>query len=680
MYFLMHARRTLERILNRRHGAVLLFLCLYLGASLVTRIALLAKAALDGQASWNLSLIGAFAAGFVYDLASAAWWALPLVLILAILPRRFFEWKWARWLAQFALLAVIYTLLFGAVAEWFFWDEFGTRFNFIAVDYLVYTHEVVGNIRESYNMPAILGALALGAIVAWWLVNRTGGLRRYFENATEPAMRRWKAALAWIAACVALGLVVSENQLPNFTNNYNRELAKNGTWSLFAAFKANQLDYEHFYPTMPGDDAFARVKNLLARDGSEPLTGDPRDLLRWVKNPGPEQHPNIIQITVESLSADFLARFGNTQNLTPNLDALIEKSLVFDNFYATGTRTDRGMEALTLSVPPTPGRSLVKRPGNENLFTLGSVLRTRGYQTAFIYGGYGYFDNMNYFFGENGYRVVDRTGVASADITFANIWGACDEDLFRWTLCEADRDHAGGKPFFHFVMTTSNHRPYTFPEGKIDLPSKTSGRSGGVKYTDHAIGEFLHAASEKPWFKNTIFVIVADHCASSAGKTEIPVQKYHIPLIIYAPGGQIKPGAVKTLASQIDYAPTLLGLLGWSYASRFYGWNVCAAPGAETQPVAQGRALVGNYQKLGYFQNNQLGVLKPVRQSLTLTYAPVDNTLTPQYPNVTLLNDDIATYETACWLFAHGGQRALTPAELARIGKTHPSPANLAAK
>ena len=146
------------------------------------------------------------------------------------------------------------------------------------------------------------------------------------------------------------------------------------------------------------------------------------------------------------------------------------------------------MEALTLALPPTPGRSLIKRPRNENLFTLGSVFRSRGYDTAFIYGGFGYFDNMNYFFGNNGYRVIDRTS-PGADITFANVWGACDEDLFRWTMREADASFAANKPFHFFVMTTSNHRPFTYPEGKIDLPSKESGRSGAVKYSDFAIGD-----------------------------------------------------------------------------------------------------------------------------------------------------------------------------------------------
>ncbi|MGC4074575.1 MAG: sulfatase-like hydrolase/transferase [Nibricoccus sp.] len=115
-------------------------------------------------------------------------------------------------------------------------------------------------------------------------------------------------------------------------------------------------------------------------------------------------------------------------------------------------------------------------------------------------------------------------------------------------------------------MTTSNHRPFTYPDGRIDLPSKISGRAGAVKYTDYAIGKFLREAENKPWFKNTVFVIVADHCASVAGKAELAVKNYHIPLVIYAPGGQIAPGRVEDLTSQVDYAPTLLGLLNWSYA------------------------------------------------------------------------------------------------------------------
>lgn len=647
------------RLLHHRLGGVWLAIILALGVGFLTRTALLIKSATD--VSWNLSLPVAYLWGALYDLGAALWWAVPFAALLAALPAGFFTRVWGRWVGHGMLIVIAYFLLFGVVAEWVFWDEFGVRFNFIAVDYLVYTKEVIGNIRESYPMPAIYAGLFGVTALGYGLFARTGWVGRWLDAAATPARARWRATAAWAAALLVVGTGLRQDFVPNFANNYNRELAKGGLWSLFAAFWSNQLEYDRFYPTRSNEATFQRVHELLARDGSTRLTEDPQDLLRLVRHPGPEQRYNVIQLTVESLSADFLSHFNRVSKLMPNMEVIARQSLVFDQFYATGTRTDRGMEALTLSVPPTAGRSLVKRPHNENLFTLGSVFRSRGYETAFIYGGFGYFDNMNYFFGENGYRVVDRTKVAKGDITFANVWGACDEDLYRWTMREADRDHAAGKPFFYFVMTTSNHRPFTYPDGKIDLPSKTSGRSGGVKYTDYAIGEFLRAAADKPWCKNTIFVIVGDHCASSAGKTELPVQNYHIPLVIFAPGGQVKPGTVRTLMSQIDYAPTLLGLLQWTYPTRFYGYDVLAQPAG-----APGRALLGNYQKLGLYTDGQLNVLKPIRQSLTLSYERSTHEMKAQPPNAALIDDTIAYYQTASWLFKHHAQRALSSEELDR--------------
>ncbi|MEN9633609.1 MAG: hypothetical protein RL077_2013 [Verrucomicrobiota bacterium] len=653
----------IDRCLQQRHGGVWLALALSAFVGFATRTALLFKSA--DEVAWNLTLPAAYLCGAVYDTSAALWWAVPYAGLLACLPRNFFQTAAGRWFAHGSLLIILYLLLFNAVSEWLFWDEFGVRFNFIAVDYLVYTTEVIGNIRESYPMAAIYGGLFATTAVIYGIFVRTGSVRRWLSAPPASAPIRWRHTAAWSLALAVVGTGLQQSYVPNFANNYNRELAKGGLWSLFAAFWANQLEYDRFYPTMPDDDAFIRVKALLARDGAQPLTNDPRDLLRLVRHAGTELRLNVIQITVESLSADFLSHFNRASKLMPNLEGIAQKSLVFDQFYATGTRTDRGMETLTLSVPPTAGRSLVKRPNNENLFSLGSVFRSRGYETAFIYGGYGYFDNMNYFFGENGYRVVDRTKVGSDDITFANIWGACDEDLFRWVLREADRDHRAGNPFFHFVMTTSNHRPFTFPEGKIDLPSKTSGRAGAVKYSDYAIGEFLRAAASQPWFKNTLFLIVGDHCASSAGKTELPIQNYHIPLIIYTPGGQIKPGVVRTLTSQMDFAPTVLGLLNWTYPSRFYGHDVLAQA-AETP----GRALLGNYQKLGLYTGGQLSVLKPIRQALTFSYTRPSHEMKLQPINPTLRDDTIAYYQTASWLFKHQRQRALTREELAQHAVT----------
>lgn len=646
------------RLLTHRFGGLSVFIALFLGLSGLIRLVLLLKAWAD--VSWDLSLLGAFAWGVVYDLGAALFFSIPLVLLLLIAPRKIFAWRAGRAAWHLFFILALALMVFGGVSEWFFWDEFGVRFNFIAVDYLVYTHEVIDNIRQSYPMPAIFVGIGLVAVALYAGLRRIGWLDTWLGSGAPGG--RFRPFLGWAAAVTCVGFALNEESLPAFHNNFNRELAKNGVWSLFAAFRANQLEYTQFYPTLDEEAAFVRVRRALARDGSQPLASGQHDLLRQVSSPhaGPELRLNVIQITVESLSADFLKEFGNDEGITPNLDALAKKSLFFTQFYATGNRTDRGMEALTLSVPPTPGRSMVKRPENAGLFTLGSVFRSKGYNTAFVYGGYGYFDNMNAFFGGNGYRVVDRNQVANRDITFANAWGACDEDLFAWTLREADRDFAAGKPFFHFVMTTSNHRPFTYPDGRIDLPPKVSGRSGAVKYTDYAIGKFLRDAESKPWFKDTIFVIVADHCASSAGKTEIPVNRYHIPLFIYAPGGQLPKGTISAVSSQVDYAPTLLGLLNWSYPSRFFGVDVI------NHPLEHGRALVGNYQKLALFRDGKIGILKPVRQSAAYACDALSGSLHDIPTDQDLIDDAIAYYQVASHLFKEHHQSEYRPSSEAR--------------
>ena len=650
-------KSSLRELLERRHGGILIFLFLFVVVALTTRVALSIKS--GHSITHDSSLIAAFGWGLLFDLGAGLLFATPAVLLLALLPTRFFERIWTRALAHVILFLALGLCLFGAVSELVFWDEFSARFNFIAVDYLVYTHEVIDNIRESYPMPWIFAGIFGATTIVYALVLRTGWIGRWLDDTTDNARSRWLVALGWFGAAAIGGFALDQDRLPAFANNYHRELAKNGVWSLFAAFRNNELDYDQFYATLPVDDAFSKVRAELVTDGSTLLGDNPHDTLRMVNNQGPELRLNVIQITVESLSADFLSIFNHASHLTPELEVLAQKSLSFDNFYATGTRTDRGMEALTLSIPPTPGRSLVKRPKNENLFTLGSVFRSRGYDTAFVYGGYGYFDNMNAFFGNNGYRVVDRAKVAKTDVTFANAWGACDEDLYRWALREADQSYAEKKPFFQFVMTTSNHRPYTYPDGKIDLPSKISERAGAVKYTDYAIGQFIRDASTRPWFKDTIFVIVADHCASSAGKTELPVQNYHIPLFIYAPGGQIPTGHVTELTSQVDYAPTLLGLLNWSYPSRFFGLDVRKATGGR-------RAFIGNYQRLGLYKPGRLAILAPMRGKGVYNYDSTTFALSAHQSAGAEVDEAIAYYQTASYLYKNHLFHELTSEELAK--------------
>lgn len=551
------------------------------------------------------SLFGIYAVGLVYDLSFLLYAAVPLLLYLLCCPRRIWQWRWHRRMLLGAAALSLFVMLFVAAAEWLFWEEFGVRFNFIAVDYLVYSKEVIDNILESYPIYPLLALLAVLAVAATIALHKP--LAAALEAPRLPA-RGAVLCLAGLALLVGLNVALVGQEAPRGMggNVYQRELASNGPYQFFAAFRNNELDYAQFYATLPGKD----VAELLRREVAEPnarfLGSDPLDIRRAIDNPGEPKRLNVVLVTIESLSAKYLGSFGDTRGLTPNFDALRPQSLVFSNFYATGTRTDRGLEAITLSMPPTPGRSIVKRIGREGGYaSLGQQLQAKGYDSVFMYGGRGYFDNMNAFFSGNGYRIVDQSSVAKGDMSFENAWGMADEDLYRQALKAADADHAAGKPFFLQLMTTSNHRPYTYPDGRIDIPSG-AGREGAVKYTDYAIGRFLAEAREKPWFADTVFVFVADHTAGSAGKDDLPVANYHIPLFIYSPR-HVPPGEFTDVASQIDVAPTLLGLLGMDYVSTFFGRNVLRA---DRQP---GRALVGNYQHLGLFDGRDLAILSPRR-------------------------------------------------------------------
>ncbi|MEG0243710.1 sulfatase-like hydrolase/transferase [Pseudomonas sp. WS 5412] len=582
---------------------LLLLTCTWLAIFVLTRSVLLLTH-LD-EVSGNL--LPVFGVGLLYDLGFLAYAALPLGLYLLLCPPALWRRRGHRWFLQGVLTASLFAMLFTSVAEWLFWDEFGVRFNFIAVDYLVYSDEVLNNLLESYPIGKLLGLLAILAIVL------SLALRKLFNVALDsplPAMRgRLLNALGLlVVAGLSLQLVSQDSPRTQGGNAYNNELASNGPYQFFAAFRNNELDYSQFYKSLPSDIVARQLRTELSEPNARFIGSDPLDIRRAIDNPGTLRKPNIVLVTIESFSAKYMGSNGDDRNLTPNLDELRKHSLYFSNFYATGTRTDRGLEAITLAIPPTPGRSIVKRVGRESGFSsLGQQLGTIGYDSVFVYGGRGYFDNMNAFFSGNGYRVVDQSSVAEADISFKNAWGMADEDLFNQTLKLADADYARRQPFLLQLMTTSNHRPYTYPDGRIDIKSG-NGRDGAVKYTDYAIGQFLQAARQKPWFDNTIFVFVADHTAGSAGKEDLPIANYQIPLFIYAPKW-VEARESAQLASQIDLAPTLLGLLNLSYESTFFGRNLL-----QDNPLPP-RVVVGNYQHLGLFDGTNLAILSP-RQGL----------------------------------------------------------------
>lgn len=589
-----------------------------------------------------VSVIEAYFVGFVFDLSALIYISIVWMIVGFLFPPlknpKTLSRNYRRTLLVVTVLIVLF-YLFVSVGEITFWNEFHSRYNFIAVDYLVYTSEVLKNIWESYPVgwiSVLIAGLSLGLSLY---------IYRFFGSKTHIGTRILSRA---IAVCSGLILVSADyfifpSEISKGLDSYAlHEVSKNGIHSLFSAYLNNELDYDHFYKTLDLDQAFARVREDFKEDGK--LSQDPHSIQREISSQGKFHKYNVVMVSMESMSAKFMKAFGSKQNITPHLDELAEKGLFFSNLFATGTRTVRGLEALSLSIPPTPGQSIVRRPNNENMYNVGDYFFDTGYVTEFLYGGYGYFDNMNAFFSANKFTVWDEGSLSPQQISFKNAWGVCDEDLFALAVRRADAAFENNQPFFQLIMTTSNHRPYTYPENKIDIPAGT-GRDGAVKYSDFAIGEFIKQASSKPWFRNTIFVFVADHDAAVAGNVDVPVADFRIPFIIYSPS-LITPQRVTKLSSQIDVAPTILGLLGADYESHFFGHDI--------MKTKSERAFLGTYQKVGLLKDGVLTLLGPNKKVDQFAIDGTDGETPLSTLNDALVTQTISYYQVASYLFRRG--------------------------
>jgi phosphoglycerol transferase MdoB-like AlkP superfamily enzyme len=632
-------------IFKHRFGPIAVIVMLVCGLSFLTRVALLIK-------SWgNLELnpvnfIGIFVIGFFYDLVVSSFFAVPVALYCWLMKDAWYQKNWQR-IPLFILFFIITLILvLNAGSEVVFWDEFSVRYNFIAVDYLIYTTEVLGNIWESYNIPLIASGILLATAVILFL------LRKKITASQLVSMRfakRSKFFLLFLIVPLAAYFLVNNKIKNTGNNNYVNELGGNGIYEFGTAYWNNEIDYNRFYATR-NDTANFKILRTLLQAPNATFTNNPLSIERIIKNDSPQHKWNIVLISVESFSGDYLKHFGNKENISPFLDSLIPHSLFFENFYASGTRTVRGLEALSLGIPPTPGQSIVRRPDNGDMFTMGNVLKTKGYEVNYIYGGNAFFDNMGKYFGGNGYTVLDKRDIPDSFINHTTAWGIDDEGVFNYTLHQCDRSFKEGKLFFNHMMTVSNHRPYTYPDGRIDIPSASQSIAGGVKYTDYAINKFLKDAATKPWFNSTLFVIVADHCSKSAGKTDLPVNRYHIPCFIYAPA-LISPSIEQRLTSQIDLAPTVLGLLNINYTSRFLGYDIYQLS------AGRERAFISTYQDMGYMKDGKLVILSP--QQKAEIYAA--NYLTGAAKKISssdsLINEAIAWYQGANYLYKNGGYK-----------------------
>lgn len=630
-------RRTADRtLLASAHRFTLVWLLIagICAVSFVTRAVLVARALKSAQ----FDLADAprvFAAGFGYDVITALYLTAALTVYLLLVPEKIYRWRWHRaLLAAFAVLA-LFGLLYLGVVEYFFFDEFNSRFNFVAVEYLIYPHEVFVNIWQSYPVGRALTAVALITLITVVLLRRRVGIA--LAARTPMRLRAAHAALLFAPLATA-HIAVDSNLWRANTNRVADEIAANGVYSFFSAASNSHLDYPQFYATLDAQEAIKRARSLVAQPNTVFLPDAPHPLARHVSYPGTPKPLHVVVLLEESLGAEFVGAYSKRPGLTPNLDRIANESLVFTRTYASGTRTVRGMEAVTASFPPLPPDSIVKRSHNEGMFNWSTVMSANGYSPTFIYGGYGTFDNMNYFFGHNGYKVIDRTDMPKPD--FANIWGVSDVDLFRNALNTFDMQHKRGERIFSVVMTTSNHKPFTFPAGVPGVRSQGGGREAGARYADHAIGYFIDELKKRPYFDDTMVVIVADHGARVYGRASIPLPTYEIPFMVYSPK-HIAPRRFDGLTSQLDVAPTVLGLLNISYDSQFFGKDSLIGDAASRI------GMLNHNRDIAVLRNEQLAQLGFGKTHSMIAYDPATRALSRLPDDDNALRDAQSLFQIA---------------------------------
>lgn len=624
---------------------------LILAVSLLTRLTLAVLYwSQIGSSGWlsPLSLI----VGSLFDIFIAFCTTAPFAVFLAFSPKRLLQWAPVRLLLVFGFFLFTYGAIYLGVVEVFFFDEFNSRFNYVAVDYLLYPHEVFINIWDSYPVLEILIAVfVVTSTITYWATPR---LRAAWAGPKSVFTRLKMIAVYTVVIAVGyLGLNINLSRISS--NRVLNEITANGVYSFFYSAFTNQLDCDIYYSRVSDREAIQRLRSQLNAPNatfSEPI--DSLNITREIVDPDIPHKFNIVLVLEESLGSLFVGSLHpEGPACTPKFDSLAENGLFFTNIYATGNRTVRGVEASLLSFPPIPGQSIVKRPLNENLFSLPSIMKANGYQTVFLYGGRSYFDNFQQFASSNNFdRIIDQTDFKN--VTFETVWGVCDGDLFDNSLLTFDSLHAVGKPFFATMITVSNHKPYLYPEGKIPFDPKKQERLHAVRYADFAIGDFVQKARSHDFFDSTIFVFLGDHGARVYGWQQIPMDSYEIPILFYCPALIPAGQRVETLGSQMDLAPTLLDVLNFSYTSKFFGRSLLESH------KGHDFALLSHNRDVALLRNNRLAVLGIKMENGLWDRDSIDGKFTalPIESDSTLLLDAISYYQTAYRLYSH---KLLTP-------------------
>jgi phosphoglycerol transferase MdoB-like AlkP superfamily enzyme len=536
--------------------------------------------------------------------------ALPLVLAPLLAHRKTLG-LWRGINVTWGTLALIF-IVFMELSTPQFVMQYDVRPNRLFIEYLSYPAEVLSTLWNGFRIALLLG-------VGFTILLGTGIYKLLKAASTD--IQAWgplKVLALWPLLVLLVAFQIRSTTAHRPANpalfaltgdSMVNSLIINSPWSVLDALAAiqNEANSSEIYGAYPREKVFTTVKSAPWLQDAQFTSADLPTLHKQVAVMQRERPLNLVIVLEESLGATFVQSLGGLP-VTPELEKLKKDGWWFEQLYATGTRSVRGIEAVVAGYPPTPARSVVKLSlSQQNFYTLAAGLGRQGYHTEFVYGGEAHFDNMRGFFTGNGFqKVVDRRDMTPK---FEGSWGASDEDLFDKSLERLKTLHASGKPFFSLIFSSSNHEPFQFPDGRITLhDAEKQTVNNAVKYADYALGRFIAEAKKQDYWKDTVFLIVADHDNRVYGDSLVPIKKFHIPGLIL--GADIQPKNIKTIASQVDLAPTLLSMIGISSEHPMIGRDF--ARDSETP----GRALIQFDNNFAWLEGTSATILQPNQKPL----------------------------------------------------------------
>ena len=534
-----------------------------------------------------------------------------------------------RWTQRAGFLAIKYyfllltgLLVFMELATPNFIIQFDFRPNILFVEYLKYPREVITMLLKAVPLQLALAAsaTALAVFLMYKLLTPVFNSARQSVIWTAPILSFLMLLLCFIAARSTLDhRPVNPSTVAFSSDALVNTLPLNSTYTaLYAVYE--KIKYEGGksapYGEMPGDQMISEIRATAGLPDAAFFDPDIPTLHRQHKSAQyvASKPKNLVIILEESLGADYVGRLGGL-DITPNLDALADEGIWFEQLYATGTRSVRGIEAVITGFFPTPRPSIVKLGGSQrNFFTMAQLLHRQDYATSFIYGGEAHFDNMRRFFSANGFTtIVDEKDYINP--VFYGSWGASDEDLFSKAHEIFSKQHASGQPFFSLVFTSSNHSPFDFPEGRIELYDQPAATvANAVKYSDYALGEYIRKAKMSDYWEDTVFLIIADHSDRVFGSDAVPIERFRIPgLILNADGN---PRVVERISSQVDMLPTLFSMIGIEADHPAMGIDLTRA---DIDQVP-GRAIMQFHGTQAYMEGDAVVILQEGRKPGHFSY------------------------------------------------------------